>query len=80
MGREELTDLYRKYRSWNFHKGHLWNILLEHPLLLLNHPGEILHFKIKMMRKFQFTVEMGHLLLTKYPSALIWYHISYSAQ
>lgn len=80
MGRVELVDLYRKYKSWGFHKDHLWSILLEHPLLLLNHPGEIMHFKLKMMRKFNFTVPMGQQLLKKHQGALIWYPYFYTAQ
>lgn len=75
MGREALVLLVRRLKSWGISSKELWGILLEHPLLLLNHPGEIFHYKAKMFRKFDFTSKMAQAILRKHPAALIWYSI-----
>lgn len=73
VGKEKLNDLIQWYRRWGVGKEELWQILLDNPLLLLNHPSEIFHFKVKMFRQFRFTLEMGQAMLRKHPAALIWY-------
>jgi hypothetical protein len=75
MGKEKLHELIRWYRSWGLEKDELWQILLEHPLLLLNHPSEVFHFKVKMFKQFRFTQEMGQAMLRTHQAALIWYFL-----
>ena len=67
-----MTHLIKRFGRWGLTPEELWKVLLEHPLLLLNHPAEILHFKVKMFRQFKFTKEMGTKMPTEYPSALTW--------
>jgi hypothetical protein len=72
-GREQLSLLVHWLTEWGIKRKELWKVLLEHPLLLLNHPAEIFHFKAKMFRQFRFTDEMGKIILRKHPSILIAY-------
>jgi hypothetical protein len=55
-GNEELSHLVKWYKSWGFQREELWAILLEHPLLLLNHTSQVFHYKAKMFRTFRFTL------------------------
>ena len=64
---------------WGIRREELWKVLLDNPLLLLNHPAEIFHYKAKMFRQFRFTEDMTKLIIRRYPSILIAYYYPYTA-
>ena len=72
MGRYALEEIVRTFRNWDISKEEVWKILMENPLLWLNHPRDVFDLKRRMLRMFKFTIPMVQTLLREYPSALIW--------
>ena len=73
LGRHQIKDLIAIYQDWGLSYQEVWQLILDNPVLLNNYPFEVMPLKKKLFKYFNFTKEMGRLMIKQYPLVLIRY-------
>lgn len=66
LGRAQIEAVMKKFKEWG-ESLEIKKIIMEHPLLLLNYPYEVLPFKERILRHFKFTTKMTERILRDFP-------------